>query len=85
MHEKCWCNSVIADADPGPVDCFVCGKPMTCVLGSVTYRCHACGVSELRHRDVYIPLTRTVTSLTCPDGEVIPFIDHSVEHWPSPA
>ena len=72
------------DADPSPFDCFVCGRPTNAVYGLKTRVCVHCDVSELRHTEPYIPKVRTVK--TQPWGKtVLTYIDHSVEHWPSPA
>ncbi len=69
-----------------PIYCFVCGKKMQACSaeeGWLAGWCLACDVMEIRQPTPYVNRTRTVTSTTW--GNEILHIDHSVEHWPSPA
>jgi len=72
------------DADPRPFDCWNCGRLMLQLNRSRTRICHACDVLELRHLDSYIPRVRIENALVTKDT-VIPFLDHSKGHYPSPA
>lgn len=72
------------DADPSEFPCFVCGGPMNAVYGLRTRMCVRCDVTELRHTEPYTPKVRTVLSQPWGEGKVT-YINHSAEHWPSPA
>ena len=67
------------------VPCFVCGSPMAPFIGHVM-ECAACEVTEAPLPADYICMTRAVTYYTdSASGTETAYIDHSAEHWPSPA
>jgi hypothetical protein len=70
------------------MDCFSCGRGMTMMASGYFGYCPSCEVAEFLHPEPYICRTRAVTWQNYPlrgGYERIDYIDHSAEHWPSPA
>ncbi len=63
------------------IPCFVCSRLMN--GGSGAYWCERCDVFE-EHLNLYVNLVRTVPCAPATFGG-IRYIDHSTEHYPSPA
>lgn len=70
--------------------CFLCGSPMSTEAVvcdgklKAVYCCQDCDCTEEPLPEDYVSPVQTVSSYTW-HGQVIPYIDHSSENWPSPA
>jgi hypothetical protein len=68
-----------------PFPCFACGGETEAVRGTGTRRCRRCDVYELRRTAPYIPVVQTVRAVPSGPDAGLPYLDHSLGHYPSPA